>query len=542
MASSRRADRGSSCKICKDPLSPGDRHQVCVPCLGVDHAVQALSSDDFCAACNSFSRAALRARLREAEDDEAAAGDPARVAEAGEPAEHVFAIPLPRHEGGGHNAARAPASWSSADLVAGVDPRAGRSATRRAPPPAHTALRHEASQTLDDDHDGWPMALSDEDELSPPCVRSVCSSRRPGGDDDSASITSSSVRPDSVKAIFQRAADRLGLGLQPAAASVATPSSTAPEPMPGERPEPAVRPKPGKLPTVPGLQGNLHVTWAANGPKVPPRLGFDFDMAEWSELGLGKPPAIEPKLAKFLDGQFDPKAKNSPYRLVPGLPATFGDKATNKAVQATAAVYEKTSRVVSHLNASALLIGSLSHLLGELSVSGDTSSAHQEIARLTELLASLNKGAVQWAGSVLGTCVRQERDRWTDPVNLRTAVADVNAQLRDLQVSPDTLFPGGYEVVKAASDERKETAEMVSAVCDKEQPPVSTAPTPPKKEKRSASARGDRSPAPATTRPPPPPPVQQGGGGGGRGQTEYRSSRYRQQSRNARGHGKQHHK
>ena len=310
--------------------------------------------------------------------------------------------------------------------------------------------------------------------------------------------------------------------------------------MPGEREEPAVRPKPGKLPTVPGLPENLHVTWAANGPKVPPRLGFDIEMAEWPKLGLGHLPAIEPKLAKFLDGQFDPKAKTNPYRLVPGLPATFSDKATIKAVQATAAIYEKTSRTVSHLNASALLIGSLSHLLGELSVSGDTSPAHQEIVRLTELLASLNKGAVQWAGAVLGTCVRQERDRWTDPVNLRTAVADVNAQLRDLQVSPDTLFPGGYEVVKAASDERKETAEMVSAVCDKEQPPVSTAPTPPKKERRSTSARSDRSPAPATTHPPPP--VQQGRGGGGRGQTEYRSSRYQQQSRSARGHGKQQYK
>ena len=564
--------RGGSCRQCHEPLVPGDLHARCVFCLGIDHATESLRHDDFCEACSLFSRSVLRARLRDAQADEAAAAGAPR------PDDHNFAVPLPRDGGRGQaRHALAPKCWPGVNLTTGVVPDRGRSVARRPPSPNPTsgssrrhaderhgagcgapstpAHAHEASQTYDTDDDEYdaryPLEFSDDEESPPPAaIRSVCSSRGPRGDDDTASIASSSAaKRDSAWAIFQQAADRLGVEIPENATAEPSPAATA---MPGERVEP-VRARPSYLlPTCPGLRDNLHLTWTAvpgqKHSKDPPEVAkFGNKMAEWSSLGLGKPPTIEPKLAKFLDGHFDPKVKKSPYHIVPGQQPTFHDKSTKKAVTQNAAVYERTSRIVAHLNGSALLLGSLSSLLGELTVSGDTSPSHQEICRITELLATLNRGTVQWAGAVLGSCVRQERDRWTDPVNLRSSVSDVNQQLRDLPITPDTLFPGGYEVVKAASDETTQVAEMVSTVGEKEQPPSpSPGPTPPKKDKRSTSAGGEKTTTTAAT-PPPPHPVQQhqggrggyGGRGGNRGKSDYGRSSY---NRYGKGRGGQYRK
>ena len=102
--------------------------------------------------------------------------------------------------------------------------------------------------------------------------------------------------------------------------------------------------------------------------------------------------------------------------------------------------------------------------------------------------------------------MRQERERWTESVTLKSSAGDIKAKLRDLPICPDTLFPGGYELIKSACDDFKEAAEMVAAVCEKDVFTPPTAPAPVAKKTRrshstSSSSATEQSPTPAPAKP-----------------------------------------
>ena len=65
------------------------------------------------------------------------------------------------------------------------------------------------------------------------------------------------------------------------------------------------------------------------------------------------------------------QAKENPYSLRSGQIPALADKTARQLSRANAAVYEKTSKVVSNLNASAILIGSLSSMLKEMESARD---------------------------------------------------------------------------------------------------------------------------------------------------------------------------
>ena len=552
--------RGRECEACGVPLERGDRHHECVLCLGAAHTARVLHGDESCPACASLDISILRARWRAARDDERKVSGLVRA-----PAqpEHVFAVP--RVSARGRGLARSAPATHAQPCATDVGPAAsGRSlAGQRYATPAATSTRVHASsvrddsatfadgaaQTEEDDYEDGEW-LDDEDYFDDedlPRVRSVYSASSVGRDDDAASTTSTAAKADSVVEIFQTAMDRIGLTMPETEAAPPTPGS---EPLPGERAEQPVRAKRFRLPTVRGVAGALHFTWKAckeEKDKEPERHRLPIEMCDWAALGLGKLPQIEPKLAKCLESRFSSKSTKNPYHVAAGRTPTFHDKAAKKAVQQNAASYDRASKIVQHLNASALLIGSLSHVISGELAGGDPPSP-QEMLRLTELLASLNRYTLQHTGALLGSFVRQERDRWTDPVDLRTSVADVNDELRRLKISPDTLFPGGYEVVKAASDECKETATMVSAVAEEKESPATADPTPPKRDRRDSNASVSSPPPVAST--PVPAPTQYRGRGGGRGgyrggyrggRSFYTSSRYTP-GRYSKGYGKEQHK
>ncbi|MEQ2164807.1 hypothetical protein GOODEAATRI_010479 [Goodea atripinnis] len=54
------------CASCSAPLQPEDGHDMCPPCLGVDHLREALS-DNACSYCSVLTRAVLLARLSSVE-------------------------------------------------------------------------------------------------------------------------------------------------------------------------------------------------------------------------------------------------------------------------------------------------------------------------------------------------------------------------------------------------------------------------------------------------------------------------------------------
>ena len=122
-----------------------------------------------------------------------------------------------------------------------------------------------------------------------------------------------------------------------------------------------------QLPTAPGFQANLHWTWPVGAPP-PIKSGLPIDMIDAEHLGLGKISTVDSRLAAILDAQFS-QAKVNPYSIRAGHPPTLTDKAARQLSKANAAVYEKTSKAVSNLNASAILIGSLSIMLGEMAAS-----------------------------------------------------------------------------------------------------------------------------------------------------------------------------
>ncbi|MGH0190751.1 UNVERIFIED_CONTAM: hypothetical protein FKN15_050490 [Acipenser sinensis] len=43
-----------ACTSCKANIPPSDKHAVCVQCLGVQHATEAMAQEDFCDFCATF--------------------------------------------------------------------------------------------------------------------------------------------------------------------------------------------------------------------------------------------------------------------------------------------------------------------------------------------------------------------------------------------------------------------------------------------------------------------------------------------------------
>ena len=192
-------------------------------------------------------------------------------------------------------------------------------------------------------------------------------------------------------------------------------------------------------------------------------------------------------------------------------PPTLSDKHVKKQQQDAKTLYGRAAHQVRYLNASAILLGSAHKLLHPAGGLKEPTPREKELQGILPLLVSLHAKSVECVGDVMATVVRSERDRWTDPLTLKQG--DIIKKLRTLPVTPTELFPGGYDLLRAVTEQHKVAQEMTAAVAPRAPPPPAVPSTSTGRRGRSKSRSTER-PAPAA-----PPAAQENHGqpGAGRG-------------------------
>ena len=310
----------------------------------------------------------------------------------------------------------------------------------------------------------------------------------------------------SVSTVFRRAVSRCGLTFGGEYTADCDAQSSKSTRMVGVA-IPVVKPRPKvfkKLPVATGLKEALTDGMILHG-KDPPALKFPTEMEEWGVLGLDKLPRISPELAGcFARMVKDGNKPPVPFNLTTD-PPSFTDPATAAASKLNQTIFTRAAHPVRYCNASALLLASLHHLLSEAEGAPAASAELiQEATKIKELLATLNEQTTQWLGFMIGSCARQERDRWTAPLEF-SASPGLKNRLRHLEISPTDLFPTGYELLKRHTDAVEVREKMVAAVTDKVPSTPSPAPKAKKAGRRSAGSSAER-PATASLASTPPTP------------------------------------
>ena len=516
-----------------------DRHPYCVQCLGPDHAADAIYAPD-CEICMVWSREYKLRRLA--------------VASLGPTAMHDYSTTsshrsteAPRRyetaESGSHrprSRERTPApTRSTATKIAGGRASSSQAGARGPAPlmasasfsrplddaammeeeddqslssfqlprdvhmlsPRHRPIDASSQAPAEDDYD-------EDDDISIQSIAVRASSELNASDagDDTANVASSSAsKPEPVATTFRRAVERCGLRLAEEADN--EPANPKRPLFPGETAREPKKPRAvKKLPVCPGLREALHSTWKDH--ENPAAFKFHTEMEDTEALGLARPPPVKSHLVDCFAGLIPTKNKN-PY--VTGDKPNFSDKDVKEAARLSGVTYERVAHPVKYCNATALLCGSMAKLLREEVEDKLSATQLQEMKDMVELMISLNAKTVEWLGHVLATLVRQDRKRWTGPLALKQSIGDIKKRLDRLDIAPDDLFPGGYELLKAITDEKKMSKEMVAAVSVPELPTVSpTSDNKPKKGRRSGSSGSGSVERPAST-----PPTPQGGRGRG---------------------------
>ena len=514
---------------CGGKIEGMDPHPVCIACLGLQHAASAITHHD-CEVCAFWSDAVLLRRLAAA-NSTSHAGDRDQAHTSSAPsAGHAGRTSSDSREGRPRHRATPPARQAAPQRCETLAKRPGSPVTPRglsmAPdgdyddqrssggddleelaeepsfhslcegslmsPRAARRSTDEGVQTYDDDDDDDGGDYEEDDSVfdsaSTFVVKSTMGSTLRAGDDTASQCAAS--KPDSAIKTLRTAVERCGLVFADQAPAVSAPETQ--ERMPGARDEPPKKSKTKKLPVVQGLRAALHSAWMNQGD--PAALGFPTEMEDWAALGLARAPPIGRRLAEC----FASTVKNQKCPYVLSDDPKFADRKTQSMQQASSCLYERTTRVVKDCNAMGLLFGSMSKLLKDWDAP-EAAPQVQELITIVELCVSLNDHALRWVGHVLATIVRQDRDRWTEPMHLASAASEVRSRLRGLPIAPNELFPEGFDIFRRYVDDKKASQEMAAAVAplDDRPPPPANAPKN-KQAKRSTSASSVEHPAPAT--------------------------------------------
>ena len=308
-----------------------------------------------------------------------------------------------------------------------------------------------------------------------------------------ASESGDSKPPLPVSTVFKRAVTRCGLSFGSECAEAVSSQPTKGSRMVGGVTPPA-KPQPKsfkKLPVATGLRETL--LDGVSMSKDPPALRFPVEMEEWGALGLAKIPGVSHELAEVFAKML--KDKNKPAFDLTTDPSTFKDPAVASASRLNATAYERAAHPVRYCNASALLLASLHHLLDEAGETRAVSSDFfEEVSKIKELLVTLNEQTTLWLGFMIGSCVRMERDRWTQFLDFQGCPPTMKNDLRHDKMTATALFPSGYDRLKRRSDDVQVREKMVAAVTNLVPPTSPPAPQAKSKKKssRSSSASSDR--------------------------------------------------
>ena len=309
-------------------------------------------------------------------------------------------------------------------------------------------------------------------------------------------------RPEPAIEVFRRSAERTEVEW-PTAALPSTPHEE--DDWVGLPSQPPRRPRDKTLPASRGFKAAIQQTWLSHND--PPKLDFVLEVDSAADIGLRGLPPVPPALAHALVNL--EKRGNKPQKPFDlGKTPPFVDPKVNRASQEGRAIYTATALGARDLNALALLLGSLSVLLGTADkILNEEETA--EMGRIVGMCTALCRHATQWNGRVLGLVATHERQRWLSPLpHIPLPEGSVSQCLAKTGISPQSLFDGGVDVLRKVSDAGAEAKELSGNLRDLQPPQIPAKPTlqPPKRDEsrgRSHSRHRGQSGRGRTTAPPP---------------------------------------
>lgn len=410
-------------KPCASPcpryLTGGDTHELCVVCLGVEHALSAFEETD-CPHCEKLSLRMLRSRLSLFDE------------KSGEPRAPQGAGPASAE------AERRMHSWGSQmDLSAGLEtgPRAlspplpGRSIAQtpvsEARPAASSArgesplLRCSSSEELD-------VTGSEGDTIR--------------GEEDSPSL---SPAYEELVDVLTRAVDKLHISW-PSDKQSARPKSKLDERFLSSKTSPTSR----GLPFFPDLHSELSRSW--NKPYssrlFSPQVRIYSDIRGLKENGYEAMPRAEQTLASYLSPGSASSIKNP---TLPTKPLKITSNLVGKA-------YTAAGQAGACLHSMALLQAYQAELLGELDNSeGVSRDEIRELRRATDLSLRATKETARAIGRSMAALVSTERHLW---LNLSDIKDKDRSFLLDAPISHEGLFGDAVnEVVERFQENKKQS-------------------------------------------------------------------------------------
>ncbi len=468
---------------CGRYLAPGDGHDRCLSCLGIEHA-EAAFVDESCPHCGGMTVAGLRTRLR-------------FLQRGGVP------VPLPRSRvppGGYRGEATSGSSRAGLTVTVRNSPK-----TARAPPVTGTSLPMELPrERAGPSHGGGVPLVSfgapPDDRMS---IATLEGESDQSGDDGSVPLPPSgrSTVPDSdpeMVAMLARAAESVGLEWRPPPCpepsrlddwflGVARAGSQGPTP----------------VPFFPEVHDELTGTWTA--PFTARNRSSGSSSLATLDGGAARGYTEVPPVERSVAMQLCPRTAST-WRGNPLLPS----RACRHSSALTGSAYAACGEAASALHAMALLQVHQAKALRDLHEGGHDPGVLSELRTATDLALRATKVTARSLGRAMSTMVVQERHLWLCLADMKEAD---KARFLNAPVSQTGLFGDAVENFAQQFSAAQKQTEAIRHILPRRAAAAST--RPPAAVPRSTRRRGRppaAAPAPAQQTQQPPAKQRRGAG------------------------------
>ncbi len=465
---------------CGRYLAPGDGHDRCLSCLGIEHA-EAAFVDESCPHCGGMTVAGLWTRLR-------------FLQRGGVP------VPLPRSRvppGGYRGEATSGSSRAGLTVTVRNSPK-----TARAPPVTGTSLPMELPrERAGPSHEGGVPLVSlgapPDDRMS---IATLEGESDQSGDDGSVPLPPSgrSAVPDSdpeMVAMLARAAESVGLEWRPPPCpepsrlddwflGVARAGSQGPTP----------------VPFFPEVHDELTGTWTA--PFTARNRSSGSSSLATLDGGAARGYTEVPPVERSVAMQLCPRTAST-WRGNPLLPS----RACRHSSALTGSAYAACGEAASALHAMALLQVHQAKALRDLHEGGHDPGVLSELRTATDLALQATKVTVRSLGRAMSTMVVQERHLWLCLADMKEVD---KARFLNAPVSQTGLFGDAVENFAQQFSTAQKQTEAIRHILPRRaaaastRPPALPPPPPPLPRSRRSSLQPSSAMEPAAGQPPRP--------------------------------------
>ncbi len=459
---------------CGRYLAPGDGHDRCLSCLGIEHA-EAAFVDESCPHCGGMTVAGLRTRLR-------------FLQRGGVP------VPLPRSRvppGGYRGEATSGSSRAGLTVTVRNSPK-----TARAPPVTGTSLPMELPrERAGPSHGGGVPLVSfgapPDDRMS---IATLEGESDQSGDDGSVPLPPSgrSAVPDSdpeMVAMLARAAESVGFEWRPPPCpepsrlddwflGVARAGSQGPTP----------------VPFFPEVHDELTGTWTA--PFTARNRSSGSSSLATLDGGAARGYTEVPPVERSVAMQLCPRTAST-WRGNPLLPS----RACRHSSALTGSAYAACGEAASALHAMALLQVHQAKALRDLHEGGHDPGVLSELRTATDLALRATKVTVRSLGRAMSTMVVQERHFWLCLADMKEAD---KARFLNAPVSQTGLFGDAVENFAQQFSAAQKQTEAIRHILPRRAAAASPLPPPPLLRSRRSSLQPSSAVEPAAGQPPRP--------------------------------------